>query len=88
MIKKEFEAAPLSSSFVLFSMLGLLISLIYVYPVISPKFGASFTLIFLIMFISSFVSMTKAPMGDEEYLNDLAIHEHHKHVRKKRNKKK
>jgi len=54
------QVAPLNSSFMVSSMLGILISLVWVYPN-APSWGAAFTLVFSIMFISSLISMTFAP---------------------------
>lgn len=82
-IHKQFKAAPLSSSFMVASIFGIIFSLYYM-PKLSVKFAAAFTTVFLLMFISSFVSMSKAPVGDETFNNDLSIHEHHKHPRKHR----
>ncbi|MBR9690204.1 hypothetical protein GOV08_00810 [Candidatus Woesearchaeota archaeon] len=82
-IIEQFKAAPLSSSFMLASMLGFFISVFYIYR-FSPKFGATFTLIFILMFLAAFISMSKAPVDDEAYLADLAIHEPTKHIRSRR----
>lgn len=85
-IGKEFNVAPLSSTFVLFSIFGFLFSVFYVTS-LNIKIGAAFTLLFLILFLASFVSMTKAPVGNETFINDLSIHEPEKHLRHKRKKK-
>jgi len=79
-------AAPLSSSFMIASILGFIISAVYVTK-LSVKFGAAFSLIFLLMFLSSFISMSKAPVGDETFIKDLSIHESRKHARRNRIKK-
>ena len=85
-IQEQFKAAPLSSAFMIASILGFIISVLYITK-LSVKFGAAFSLVFLLMFLSSFVSMTKAPVGDETFEKDLSIHEHHKHVRHNRIRK-
>jgi len=56
----RWHAAPLKGSFLVTSILGFFLSYYYVYPV-SNKFGFACMLIFVIMFIASLVSMTKAP---------------------------
>jgi hypothetical protein len=58
------QVAPLNSSFMVSSMLGILISLIWVYPQ-AQAWGAAFTLVFSIMFISSLISMTFGPAEAE-----------------------
>ena len=55
--------APLSGSFMLASMLGFAISLVWVYPA-SKGFGFSFMIIFLAMFVASIISLSKAPAED------------------------
>ncbi len=59
------KVAPLNSSFMITSMLGFLISILYIYPTYSKPYGASFALIFVIMFIASVISFIYAPV--EEY---------------------
>ncbi|MEM4336833.1 MAG: hypothetical protein QXG86_02400 [Candidatus Woesearchaeota archaeon] len=55
--------APLPGSFMLASMLGFAISLVWVWPSSKP-FGFAFMIIFASMFIASIVSLTKAPVED------------------------
>lgn len=85
-IHEQFKAAPLSSSFMIASILGFIVSVFYVTK-ISLKFGTAFAIVFMMMFLASFISMSKAPVGDEVFINDLSIHEHHKHARRKRTRK-
>ncbi len=56
-----YRVVPLSAGFMLASILGIIISAIYVYP-ISSNFGFSFFLLFVLMFIASLISMTLAPI--------------------------
>lgn len=72
-----FKPAPLSGSFMLFSMLGLLISTMYINKFSMPWAFAIGILSFC-MLIASFISMTNAPVEEE-----LKIDEHHK-IRKSR----
>jgi len=58
------KVAPLKGSFMLISILGFVISAIYVYD-INPKFGFAFSLVFVLMFIASLISMTYAPIEDD-----------------------
>ena len=58
------NVAPLNSSFMVTSILGLLISLIWVYPN-SMSWGAAFSVVFGLMFISSLISMTYGPADTE-----------------------
>jgi hypothetical protein len=57
------KIAPLSGSFMLTSMLGFAISLVWVYPQ-SVSFGISFMIVFVAMFIASLISLTYAPAED------------------------
>jgi formate hydrogenlyase subunit 3/multisubunit Na+/H+ antiporter MnhD subunit len=56
-----YRITPLSSGFMLTSMIGALISAMYIYDY-SASFGFSLFLIFTLMFIASMVSMTLAPL--------------------------
>ena len=59
---KEMKVAPLSSGFMLTSIVGILISAFYVLPQ-SYSWGVTFLLFFAIMLVSSLISMTYSP-GD------------------------
>ena len=59
------HVSPLSSSFMLTSMVGFLISVFFVYG-ISKSWGFTFGLFFVIMFISSLISMPYAPVDFDE----------------------
>ena len=70
-----FKAQPLTNGFVITSIVGFLISALYVYKV-DPSFGFAFALVFALMFIASLISMSRADIG------------HHLQVDHKRHKKK
>lgn len=57
---KELNIAPLSAGFILTSMVGFIISIIFVYSR-SRTWGFTFTLFFTLMFIASMISLTYAP---------------------------
>jgi len=57
------KIAPLPGSFMLASMLGFAISVVWVYPQ-GKGFGVAFMIIFAAMFIASIISMTYAPSED------------------------
>jgi multisubunit Na+/H+ antiporter MnhB subunit len=59
----KFRFAPLSGGYMAASILGIFISMMYVYEK-SPDWGVTFTVIFGIMFIASVVSMTAANPND------------------------
>jgi hypothetical protein len=61
---KKWHAAPLKASFMATSIVGFLITAYMVYPS-SRNYGVSFFLIFVTMFVASLVSMTKAPLINE-----------------------
>jgi len=57
MKKKKFKFAPLNSAFMATSMLGAVISIMYVLPN-SFDWGVAFALIFVVMFVASLISMS------------------------------
>lgn len=86
MVSKGFKFAILPSTFVLTAIIGFLVSAIYISS-ISKTWGFAFSMVFMMMFISSIISMSKATTEDH-VLDHLAIHEpekHLKHIRKKKN---
>ncbi len=58
------KVAPLKQSFFAASIIGLLISAFYLYGK-SKSWGFTFILIFGLMFIASFISMTYSPVIPE-----------------------
>ena len=65
--------AHLSAGFMLTSIIGFFISLLFVSK-LSMTWGFTFMLFFVIMFIASIISMTKAPFTDKDYQEELGIH--------------
>ena len=61
---ETFRAAPLSNTFMITSILGFLLTVIY-YDNIGPTWGFTFALIFIVMFIASLISMTYGPIREE-----------------------
>jgi len=62
-ILKHYKAAPLSSSFFLASILGILITAFY-WNTFGDDWSTAFILIFAVMFISSLISMRRAPIEE------------------------
>lgn len=60
----KFNFAPLKGSFVIISIVGFIISAVWIYRR-SPAWGFAFCLVFVMMFIASMISMTYAPVGEE-----------------------
>ena len=60
----RWHAVPLKGSFMLTAMIGFLVSAYYIYP-LSTNFGVAFMAVFVLMFIASLVSMTKAPVIED-----------------------
>ena len=54
-----FKAAPLSSSFLVAALIGLIISIFWI-PQYAVDWAYAFGLVFLMMIVASFISMTKA----------------------------
>ncbi len=63
------KVAPLNSTFMLISILGFFISVILVYPDY-PSWGTAFSLVFVLMFIASMISMTYADVDLELKMDD------------------
>lgn len=74
---------PFSSGFMLTSILGFMISVLFVMN-ISATWGFTFALIFVIMFIASIVTMGQIEAEDRYGLKELAVHEKGHYVRKKK----
>ncbi len=62
-----YKVAPLTSGFMLTSIIGFLISMIYIYQKVSQTWGFAFALIFAAMFFASMVSLSKAPLRTLEH---------------------
>ena len=73
--------APLKSSFMLFAMLGFMISLVYTsYGRLDETWGFTLGLVFAIMFVASMISMTQAPIDTQLMMSEGIIkHPHTKH---------
>jgi hypothetical protein len=74
--------AHLSAGFMLTSIVGFFISAFFIWKY-SMSWGFTFSLFFLIMFVASIISMTKADFSKKEYQQELAIHERPKSYKKK-----
>jgi len=57
---KQLNVAPLTGGFMITSMVGFIISAIYIFPR-SRTWGFTFTIFFGLMFIASMISMTYGP---------------------------
>ncbi len=64
----------LNSGFMLTSMLGFLITVLYI-PKYSMTWAITFAVVFVLMFIASVISMTYAPIRDPYEEHMLAVHE-------------
>ncbi len=60
------KVVPLHGSFMVTSMVGFIISFLYVYRQLDNRtWGFTFMLFFILMFISSIISMTYSPLMPE-----------------------
>ena len=60
------KVAPLHSSFMIASIVGFLISALYIYKQLGSKtWGFTLMLFFILMFVASIISMTYAPVMPE-----------------------
>ncbi len=64
-----YKVAPLSAGFMATSMLGFFVSTFYIMG-LSETWGFTFTLFFVLMFVSSMISMTKADVEAELALDE------------------
>jgi multisubunit Na+/H+ antiporter MnhE subunit len=74
--------AHLSAGFMLTSIVGFFMSVFLVWKM-SISWGVAFALFFIAMFVASILSMTHADFTDEEYQQELAIHEKPSYKRRK-----
>ena len=70
------NVAPLKSSFMLISMLGFMISVVYTsYGTISETWGFTFGFMFALMFVAALISMTHAPIDQQlKMAEDFSTH--------------
>ena len=67
-MSSKYDKLPITESFFVTSIIGFLISVIYTYSgMISLSFGFAFSLVFLLMFISSLVAMAPSSKEFESY---------------------
>ncbi len=78
-----FKVAPLHSSMMLISMTGFILCSFYLTHPIYMSWAWAFTIVFVIMFIATLISMSKSPIGMEESLERLAIHKKGHYKKKK-----
>jgi hypothetical protein len=89
MLKVGWKVAPLKSSFMLASILGFLITMIYtVYGRISMDWGVAIGIVFFLMFIASLISMTRAPIEMQLEMAPDLFPQQKKKARKRRSAKK
>ena len=69
---KAFKAAPLSNVYMMVTMLGFIISAWFIIPA-SKSWGFALSLTFLLMFIASVISMSKAPVEAELQIDKKRI---------------
>ena len=60
---EKHRIAPLSASFMLLSIIGFFISVLWVFPR-NSNYGFSFALVFVLMFIASMISMTYSDVDE------------------------
>ena len=74
--KEKRIVTPLSSGFMLTSIVGFLVSAFYIPtmdPVIFPSridYAFAFGLVFVLMFIASMISMTYSPLSDHLHIDE------------------
>ncbi|MFH1174060.1 MAG: hypothetical protein V1725_02950 [archaeon] len=68
-----FKVAPLSSSFMMVSLIGFVISAFMLDTF--PTWAFTLMFFFVLMFISSIVSMNHAKIGVHDHLEELAVHD-------------
>jgi uncharacterized membrane protein len=79
-----FKQEPLSSTYMLLSMMGFIISALMLE--ILPSWAFAFMVVFIVMFVASIVSMSNIPFDDKVILEKLKIHNSYPHVKKRKRK--
>jgi len=83
--KVKWGWAPLSSSMMVVAMLGFLITVVYTASGrLSDTWGFTLGLFFAVLFVANMISMTRAPVEEELYLDHHIDHPKKRAVRKKR----
>jgi len=81
-----FRREPLSSTYMLVSLIGFILSALMLEIV--PSWAFAFMIVFIIMFVASVISMSNVAHDDLEALDELSIHDplhyHKKRLRAKR----
>jgi Mn2+/Fe2+ NRAMP family transporter len=77
----EQHTIPLSSGFMLLSIVGFLISTFYIVK-LSETWAFTLSLVFVIMFLASIITMSKAAAEIETGLKELSIHDKHHYTKK------
>ncbi len=72
--KKRFKAAPLDSAFMATSIIGFFVSIWFVMRFLSFSWGFAFATLFVLMFLASLISMTRADV-ETNHIDALAMHE-------------
>ncbi|MBN2142146.1 hypothetical protein JW711_02330 [Candidatus Woesearchaeota archaeon] len=80
------RSVPLTSTFMLTSIIGFLVSTMYIMK-LSETWGFTFALLFVIMFISGVISLSNIEADTRHGWERLAIHERPKPENKKVSKK-
>jgi formate hydrogenlyase subunit 3/multisubunit Na+/H+ antiporter MnhD subunit len=70
----KLKYAHLSAGFMLTSIIGFFVSTYFVMK-LDETWGFTFTIFFVLMFVSSVISMTQADFNAKEDKEELAIHE-------------
>lgn len=65
------KVAPLKASFMVTSMVGFLISVIYISKVAPITWAFTFAVVFVLMFIASMISMMRASPDEQLYARPL-----------------
>jgi hypothetical protein len=78
-----FKTAPLPSSFMLISMFGFILTAFFLNDPLLKDWAWSFMIVFIVMFISSIISISNTPL-EPSHLEELAIHKKGHYNRKKK----
>ena len=76
---------PFSSGFMLTSILGFIVSVLFVMKY-SETWGFTFALVFVLMFIASIITMGQIEAYDKFSVKELEVHHKDHYSRKRKNK--
>ena len=77
-----FRQKPLSSAYMLVSMMGFIVSALMID--VLPSWAFAFMVVFIVMFIASIISLSNISIHDKDAFEELMIHQRNHYSRKRK----